>query len=279
MHGDFTFCLPFLYQSRSQLAQVVDRALKTLPFLYQNHVLAGKANVRVSGPKSGVRDPVLRRAVRHRAVTRVAVGEITVQVLGEATSVVVTLMHTLYQFCLRGQGGSCINVYHYNMKTTTNKTIRELRRILGQTQGEFAALIGASKDTVASWDTGRNPVSASMARRIALVTGVDERSLLKPGGELMVRLTCPRRRYTMEEFGRYRKQFWGASGEESVRRQWRPCADTLELVFLAAVKGEMTGGRLPGVVDSFIQWCRQAREEFQLGPAIEAELATRQGTL
>ena len=165
------------------------------------------------------------------------------------------------------------------MKTTTNKTIRELRRILGQTQGEFAALIGASKDTVASWDTGRNPVSASMARRIALVTGVDERSLLKPGGELMVRLTCPRRRYTVEEFGRYRKQFWGSTGEESVRRQWRPCADTLELVFLAAVKGEMTGGRLPGVVDSFIQWCRQAREEFQLGPAIEAELATRQGTL
>ena len=169
-----------------------------------------------------------------------------------------------------------------NMTTTLNKTktIRELRRILGQTQSEFAALIGASKDTVASWETGRNPVSAALARRIALVTGVDERSLLKPGGELMVRLTHPRRRYTVEEFGRYRKQFWGASGEECVRRQWRPCADTLELVFLAAAKGAgVTGGRLPGVVDSFIQWCRQAREEFQLGPAIEAELATRRGTL
>ena len=34
-----------------------------------------------------------------------------------------------------------------------------------------------------------------------------------------------------------------------------------------------------GVVDSFIQWCRQTREDFGLGPAIEAELGTRKGTL
>jgi hypothetical protein len=33
------------------------------------------------------------------------------------------------------------------------------------------------------------------------------------------------------------------------------------------------------VVDSFIQWCRQTREDFGLGPAIEAELGTRKGTL
>ena len=96
-----------------------------------------------------------------------------------------------------------------------------------------------------------------------------------------MRLAYPPQRYTAEAFEHYRKKFWGQSGEESVRRQWRPCADTLELVFLAAAKagGESGPGRLPGVVDSFIQWCRQAREEFQLGPAIEAELATRQGTL
>ena len=38
------------------------------------------------------------------------------------------------------------------MKTTPNETLRELRRMLGQTQGEFAAMIGASKDTVVSWE-------------------------------------------------------------------------------------------------------------------------------
>ncbi len=65
------------------------------------------------------------------------------------------------------------------MQTTTSKKIRALREILDQTQGEFAATIGASKDAVASWETGRNDLSAGLARRISLATGVDERSLLR----------------------------------------------------------------------------------------------------
>ena len=167
------------------------------------------------------------------------------------------------------------------MTNQTNKTIRELRRILGLTQGEFATLIGASKDTIASWETGRNPLSPPLARRIALVTGVDERSLLKSGGELRAKYGFPPKRYTVEEFKQYRKRFWGQSAAESVRRQWRPCADTLELLFMAAAAGNAESGpvRLPGVVDSFIQWCQQTREDFGLGPAIEAALATRKGTL
>ena len=166
------------------------------------------------------------------------------------------------------------------MSTQTNKTIRELRRILGLTQGQFATLIGASKDTIASWETGRNPLSPPLARRIALVTGVEERSLLQPDGELRAKHGVPPKRYTVEEFKQYRKRFWGQSAEESVRRQWRPCADTLELLFMAAAGNTESGpARLPGVVDSFIQWCQQAREDFGLGPAIEAELAQRKGTL
>jgi transcriptional regulator with XRE-family HTH domain len=167
------------------------------------------------------------------------------------------------------------------MNTKTNTTIRELRRILGLTQGKFAVLIGASKDTIASWETGRNPLSPPLARRIALMTGVDERSLLRPEGGLMTKHEYPPKRYTVEEFKHYRKRFWGQSAEESVRRQWRPCADTLELVFMAAAtaNAETEPTRLAGVVDSFIQWCQQTREDFGLGPAIEAELAKRKGTL
>jgi transcriptional regulator with XRE-family HTH domain len=167
------------------------------------------------------------------------------------------------------------------MTNQTNKTIRELRRILGLTQGEFATLIGASKDTIASWETGRNPLSPPLARRIALVTGVDERSLLRPGGELRAKHGFPPKRYTVEEFKHYRKRFWGQSAEESVRRQLRPCADTLELLFIAAAteNAETGPAPLPGVVDSFIQWCRATREDFGLGPAIEAELAKRKKTL
>ena len=68
------------------------------------------------------------------------------------------------------------------MKTKANQSLWELRRILGLTQEEFAAMIGASKDTVASWDAGRNRLSRSFGRRIAFATGVDEESLLDGKG-------------------------------------------------------------------------------------------------
>ena len=32
---------------------------------------------------------------------------------------------------------------------------------------------------------------------------------------------------------------------------------------------------MPGLLDSFIQWCRQARADFELAEAIDAELAQR----
>ena len=58
-----------------------------------------------------------------------------------------------------------------------NKAVRALRKIIGLTQAEFAVMIGASKDAVVSWEIGRNELSATFARRIALVTGVDGRTL------------------------------------------------------------------------------------------------------
>ena len=76
------------------------------------------------------------------------------------------------------------------MKTKLNQTLWELRRILGLTQAEFATMIGASKDTVASWDAGRNRLSLAFARRIAFATGVDEGSL--PEGKRPPTLTFQR---------------------------------------------------------------------------------------
>jgi DNA-binding transcriptional regulator YiaG len=52
------------------------------------------------------------------------------------------------------------------MKSITTQKTRALREVLGQTQAAFSATIGASKDTVASWETGRNELSATLARRI-----------------------------------------------------------------------------------------------------------------
>ena len=50
--------------------------------------------------------------------------------------------------------------------------IKELRRTLGRTQSEFATWIGASKDTVVSWENRRSlAVSKDFVHRIYMVTG------------------------------------------------------------------------------------------------------------
>jgi transcriptional regulator with XRE-family HTH domain len=163
------------------------------------------------------------------------------------------------------------------MKPKPYHPIRELRTILGQTQAELAVTLGVSKDAVVSWENGRNPLSPAMGRRITLVTGVEETSLHKTKGPLLTRGTSPKRPFTMEEYQRYRKMFWGDTPEEAVRRRSGPCADTLELMLLAAGKagGGEAGNRLAGLLDAFVQWCQQAREDFDLGEAIDAELAKR----
>ena len=80
------------------------------------------------------------------------------------------------QFTLWGWERKCKFVDSYIdtlRQTKANQSLWELRRVLGLTQGEFAAMIGASKDTVASRDAGRNRLSRSFARRIAFATGGD----------------------------------------------------------------------------------------------------------
>ena len=167
-----------------------------------------------------------------------------------------------------------------HMKTMTSENIRQLRRILGQTQGEFAVTIGASKDTVASWETGRNRLSAGMARRIALATGADERSLLKAGARIMT-LDLPRRSFTLAEFEQHRKTFWGGNAVEQVLRHVERCGDALELLFRAAAGGGEDGGesRLAGVLGSFIQWCKETRRDFRLEKRIDALLGHRKAKL
>lgn len=160
------------------------------------------------------------------------------------------------------------------MKTKANESIRELRRILGQTQQEFAAMIGASKDTVVSWETGRNKLSAGMARRIAFTTGVDEESML--AGRGMPTVTMPvlgRRGYTAEDYARYGGTTKGRSDEAGARHHLKHCEDTLELLLLAAARAGR--GRLPGVLHSFIEWSEGVRKEFELGAAIDEQLERR----
>ena len=167
------------------------------------------------------------------------------------------------------------------MKTKIKSNVRVLRRILGLTQGEFAATVGVSKDTVASWETGRNPVSASLARRMALVTGADERALANSELPLLTMNPNPQRQpYTMEAFKRHQKLFEGKTPEDNVRRRIGPCQDALALLFTAAVRygSGAESGRLTGVLGSFSQWCRETAEYFELEPGIDAQLEERKRT-
>ncbi len=167
------------------------------------------------------------------------------------------------------------------MKTRPNQAMRELRRIINRTQGEFAAMIGASKDAVASWETGRNKLSRSFARRISFATGAEERALLRGGGRLMSYLPRKGRQvFTAARFEEYRKSYWGRSEEEAAKQHLRNCVDALGLLFVAAARPHgKVRHRLPGVVDSFRQWCERTREEFHLDAEIEEQLKRRKTKL
>jgi transcriptional regulator with XRE-family HTH domain len=155
--------------------------------------------------------------------------------------------------------------------------MRELREIIGQSQGEFAAMIGASKDAVASWETGRNRLSLPFARRIAAATGVEEGALRRGQGPLTTyEPFAGRRPYTAEAFEQYRQNRWGRSEEGGVRRQLAHCADALGLLFRAAARpGRGKPSRLPAVLNSFVQWCEGTRAAFKLARPIDEELAQR----
>jgi transcriptional regulator with XRE-family HTH domain len=168
------------------------------------------------------------------------------------------------------------------MSTKTGRAIRELRDIINLTQGEFAAMIGASKDTVASWEVGRNKLSRQFARRIALATGVEADDLMRGRSPLMTHVPMAGRLpLTAETFQRHRQSYWGATDEAAARRHLKNAADALGLILLAAAGGPDEKGAkcLPAVLESFIEWCEQTREDFQLDPEIQPQLEERKSKI
>lgn len=162
-------------------------------------------------------------------------------------------------------------------KKQPNEAIRALRKTIGLTQAEFAVMIGVSKDAVVSWETGRNQLSATFARRVALVTGVDGR-MLRLGVDVPFSNAAAGEPhvFTREDFERHQQNEWGTD-EASVQRRRENCQDALDLLFQAALQagGEKPRHRLPGLMDSFMQWCESAREDFELGPQLDGLLAQR----
>jgi transcriptional regulator with XRE-family HTH domain len=156
-----------------------------------------------------------------------------------------------------------------------NEAVRALRKIIGLTQAEFAILIGASKDAVVSWETGRNELSETFARRIALATGVDGRAL-RIGIGVPISAADEAHVYTKADFERHQQTELGMTAEGTAQRLDH-CLDTLKLLFEAAARasGDGRGQRWPGLLDSFQQWGESAREDFKLGAALDELLAER----
>ena len=82
--------------------------------------------------------------------------------------------------------------------------------------------------------------------------------------------------YTKADFERHQQTEWSGT-EEARAERLGYCRDTLELLFRAAARadGDPPRQRLPGLMDSFMEWCESAREDFKLGPAIDEQLAQR----
>jgi transcriptional regulator with XRE-family HTH domain len=163
------------------------------------------------------------------------------------------------------------------MKTKLHTALRQLRTLTGQTQAEFAEMIGASKDTVVSWDVGRNKLSRAFARRIAIATGVDEESLLRGGPLMASGHPAESAPFTAETFARHRSTTWGRSDEAAARHHLAHCADALGLLFRAAARPAEGRDRkqLPALLAAFQQWCEEAATDFGLREGIEAQLMER----
>ena len=57
------------------------------------------------------------------------------------------------------------------MKKSPNKTVKQLRKILGKSQRDFAAMLGVSVDLIKSVECGRAALADKLIMRIAFSTG------------------------------------------------------------------------------------------------------------
>ena len=156
----------------------------------------------------------------------------------------------------------------------TNEALKALRKIIGRSQVEFAALIGASKDTVVSWEIGRNKLSSRFAKRIYMATVANPTILCRGKGALLNSQGGP---YTKGDFDGWTSGGVGESSEREAQRYFDACSDALWLLFSAAAMpgaGKIKN-RLPAVRLSFVEWLEGARQEFKLAKEVDALLEKR----
>jgi DNA-binding XRE family transcriptional regulator len=171
--------------------------------------------------------------------------------------------------------------------------VAQLRKTIGKSQTQFAAMIGVSKHTIISVENGRNQLSPKLAKRIQAATGaeiLDVNIRFAPfgnnprfvGGTRLSQavLDFTRQRwdgtgkydkiYTREDFEQWRKNFYSCN-DKTARDQFGKIKIWIEYVFRAAVKPGPAGmrDRFPAVYQSLIDWLNETQELFKLMPAID----------
>ncbi len=143
------------------------------------------------------------------------------------------------------------------------QSIAQLRKIIGKSQSQFAAMIGVSKHTIISVENGRNQLSEKLKRRIYEATGADLDSN-SPNDRAQIE------HYDIERFRRWRQGFHETS-EKSARKQFDEMKTWLRVIFLAAGKSGRAGNRdrLPALRLSLIEWMEEARKNFKLDHQID----------
>jgi transcriptional regulator with XRE-family HTH domain len=150
--------------------------------------------------------------------------------------------------------------------SATARRVAELRKIIGKSQSQFAAMLGVSKDTIISVENGRNQLSRNLVKRIEIATGAE----LSDG-----KLESPfsQADYTRNDFNRWREKY-GQTSEDAALKQLKEMQMWLKVIFLAAAKSGRTGNRdrLPALSLSLVEWLDEARQKFNLQDEIEEAL-------
>jgi DNA-binding XRE family transcriptional regulator len=171
------------------------------------------------------------------------------------------------------------------MKTRkdSGRLVAQLRKTIGKSQSQFAAMIGVSKHTIISVENGRNKLSRNLARRIQMATGAEildetlsfepviaDYNALPPEARKFMRRRWDGtgkydNLYTGEDFEQWRTNFF-STNDEAARKLFDKIKKWVEFLFRAAAKPGVAGNRdrLPAVYQSLVEWLNQSLEHFKL---------------
>jgi len=155
-------------------------------------------------------------------------------------------------------------------KKPRNQSLLRLRQIIGMTQKAFSVHVGLSLDLIKGIESGRNKLSQSAIHHIFMATGVDGASLARGDGRPLC-LTGTHE-YTKAHFDDWNNRLF-PSNEETAWEQFESIvAPHMLLLMLAATRRSRiknTQGRLPGLLESWVYWEREAVARFDLEPQIK----------